>query len=619
LLPSLKFLFRLICWWLLFFFFFRILFLISEFAGTVNAPVSDLIKVFFWGFRLDLSAICYLIAFPFLLLVIRLFTSSGILRYLNLYFHGIVLFWFVGISLGNITLYKIWGTIINARAIFYLSEPKEVFASLSNFEWFISLSIWTLIFLFFFFLFRKFVQKKFPEPVAGRTISVIPFLVLFALIFLGARGGTQLIPINESSAYFSSNNLLNQIAVNHIWSLGHSLKESRISTENPYKYYDDATAQKNVMALYTSKKDSTEQIFNIDSLPKPNIVIIILESWSADIVKAIGGEDNLSPNFDQLKNDGILFSNIYSAGFRTDQGLVSILSGFPAQPNNSIIHYPDKTEKLPSLMREFKKSNYNTSFYYGGEIGFANMNSYFLNSGCDKLVTQDDFKETSHSNKWGVYDEFVLNRHAADLNHQKEPFFSVLLTLSTHEPFDIPIKNPFGNDTEADKFRGAAYYTDQSLGNYFKKVKEEAWFKNTLFVLIADHGHKLPKGNNYENPKARRMVMMFYGNLIKPEFKGKVFNRIANQNDFPATLLSQLGMKHDSFEWSNDIFNKNRNDFAYMSLDYGFNWLTPNGYLTWRFDSGKPNFPEDLKTVTDQDITNAESYLQCLYRKFLDY
>src|SRR4249920_1919351 len=122
--SSLKFLFRLICLWLLFFFFFRILFLISELAGTGNAHFSELLKVFFSGFRLDLSTICYLISFPFLLLVIRLFTSSKILRYLNLYFHAMVLFWFVGISLGNITLYKVWGTTINARAIFYLSQPK---------------------------------------------------------------------------------------------------------------------------------------------------------------------------------------------------------------------------------------------------------------------------------------------------------------------------------------------------------------------------------------------------------------------------------------------------------------------------------------------------------------
>jgi phosphoglycerol transferase MdoB-like AlkP superfamily enzyme len=247
------------------------------------------------------------------------------------------------------------------------------------------------------------------------------------------------------------------------------------------------------------------------------------------------------------------------------------------------------------------------------------MNSYLLNAGCDKLITQDNFSASQLSSKWGVYDEHVLNKHAEDLNKEKQPFFSVLLTLSTHEPFDIPIKNPFGNDNDPDKFRGAAFYTDQCLGNYFREVKNEPWFKNTIFVLLADHGHPLPKEHNYEDPAARRMTMMIYGNLVKPEFKGTVIKTIGNQNDFAATLLSQLNINHDSFKWSSNIFNANRNNFAYISLDYGLNWVLPDGYFTYRFNSGNIDFPKGKDHISTTDVANAKSYLQCLYKDFLNY
>ncbi|MEO5570544.1 MAG: LTA synthase family protein [Bacteroidia bacterium] len=618
-LSALKFLIRLIVLWLLFFFFFRIIFLFTQFSKASGEGFSEIIKVFYSGIFLDLSAVCYILSVPFVLLLLQLFIKGSFLKTVNLYFHAIVLFIFVGLGLANIIIYKEWGTLFNSRALYYATEPKEVFASVSNLEWLISLSVWTLIFLLFFYLFRKRVHKYFPAAASLKLTYIIELIVCLGLILLGGRGGLRQIPINESAAYFSTKPLLNLIATNNIWYLGHSLLQSHVGSEKLYKYYDDTLAEDHVKQLYKFKNDSTIQILNIDPARKPNVVIIMLESWSADIVKAIGGEENVAPEIDRLKNDGILFSNIYSAGFRTDQGIVSILSGFPAQPNTSIIRYPEKTEKLPSLIREFKDNNYGTSFYYGGEIGFANMNSYFLNSGCNRIITQNDFQKSKLSNKWGVYDEFVLDRHAADLNHEKEPFLSVLLTLSTHEPFDIPIKNPFGDATDPDKFRGAAFYTDQCLGSYFKKVKEEPWFNNTLFILLGDHGHKLPKENNYDDPRARRMTMMFYGNLIKPEFKGKVLNMIANQNDLAATLLSQLGMKHDAFEWSNNIFNARRNNFAYISLDYGMNWLTPKGYFTYHFDTGKIDYPRGKTAVSTADVTNAKSYIQCLYRKFLDY
>lgn len=617
-LALVKFLFRLIVFWLLYFLFFRIVFLCSQFDNAIKITFIETFKIFYKGFWLDISTICYLITLPLLLFIFQSLIKSTCPKKINLFFNVFLVFVLTGLGLANIIVYKEWGTLFNARALHYATQPKEVLASLTTFRLIFSVSSWLLIFIGFTYIFKKYVNTFFLS-YSKKTMAFMHFTALSPLLFLGIRGGWQVIPINESSAYFSTKPMLNHIATNNVWYLGHNLLQSKITKENPYKYFDDATATQLVEKLFTKNNDSTIYVVNIDEKIKPNVVIIILESWSADIIEALGGDKNVTPNFNNLKKDGILFSNIYSSGFRTDQGIVSILSGFPAQPNNSIIHYPEKTRKLPSLIREFKIRNYQTSFYYGGEIAFANMNSYLLNSGCNQLITKQDFNKAAMSNKWGAYDEFVLNKQARDLVNEKEPFFSVLLTLSTHEPFDIPIKNPFGDNNEPNKFRGAAYYTDECLGKYFEEVKSEPWFNNTLFILLADHGHPLPRQHAYEDPLARRMTMMLYGNLIKPEFKGKIISTLANQNDITSTLLAQLKFDHRNFKWSNNIFNSKRKDFAYISLDYGFSWLTSAGNYIYRFDFGLSEIPGHLDNAKPDDLKNGKSYLQCLYKEFLEY
>lgn len=606
---------RLFIFWLAFFFIFRIFFLISQLSSVKEFDFFQFFKLIYKSLPLDISTTCYFCVFLVLLMTGSAFYTSSVWRKISLYYHGFVIFLVVGLSLANMNVYREWGTLLNARAISYITQPKEVFASVSTLQMLVSVLIWITLFMIFFFAFRKYVNIFFPKLPAVKWWPLLQLIITPVLIFTGLRGGTQLIPINESAAYFSSIPVLNHIATNTIWYLGHNIIQSQITGENPYTFYNSETAEKVVGSLYEDDKDSTLKVFYVNTVATPNVVIIILESWSADVVD----DKNVTPSFNKLKNEGLYFDNVYSSGFRTDQGIVSILSGFPAQPNNSIIRHPEKTEKLPSLIRTFKNKGYNTSFYYGGEIGFANMNSYFLNSGCDKLITKADFKNSSMSNKWGAYDEFVLNKHIDGLRTEHQPFFSILLTLSTHEPFDIPVKNPFGDDTEPNLFRGAAWYTDQCLENYFQQVKKQPWFNNTIFILLADHGHRLPKEHAFEDPLARRMTFLMYGNLLKPEMHGKTIHNIINQNDLAATLLAQLDVPHNEFKWSNNIFNTHRKDFAYISLDFGFSWLSPNGHFVYHFDTKKIDLPSAKENISTADTTNGKAYMQCLYSQYLSF
>src|SRR6185436_20535532 len=190
-------------------------------------------------------------------------------------------------------------------------------------------------------------------------------------------------------------------------------------------------AGEEVNRLFECTADSIPEIL---TTTQPNVVIIILESFTADVVAELAGEKNVAPAFNQLAKDGLLFTNVYASGFRTDQGIVSVISGFPAIPSYSIMRNIEKSAKLPSLADYFRKKNYATSFYYGGSTDFSNMRSYLINSRFEKIINEHDFDAHALRNKWGVHDEFVLDKQGIEMNTMAKPFFSVIMTLSCHEP-----------------------------------------------------------------------------------------------------------------------------------------------------------------------------------------
>lgn len=607
-----------IAFMLLFFMLFRIAFYFSFIPLFSEAGLTDILKaIFVHNLRLDISVVCYILFIPFLLLVLSWIFKSKIFHYLNLFYFGIILLVMTVIGLANIIIYNVWGTLINSRALMYATQPKEMAASVSNFELIISIVIWLLSFFILFMVYKKYIAPSFETKIHFSVVKIISPLMVFPLLFGGARGGIQLIPINESASYFSKIPVVNHLSTNCYWYLGRNIVMSRLSDTNPYRYFPDSIAIKNVTHLFGIKNDSIISILN-PSVKKTNVVIIILESWSADVIEKAGGEKNVTPNFNTLSKDGIVFSSMYSSGFRTDQGLVSLLSGFPSQPNQSVIRHSGKISRLPSLLSDFKKSGYKTSFYYGGESGFANMNSYLLSNGVERIIDKSGFPASTYSSKWGAHDEFVLQKHLEDLKQEKEPFFSVLLTLSSHEPYDIPVVTPFRGTSEPDLYRSAVYYTDSCLGKYFSEIRKLPLYENTLFILCADHGSRMPGQRGYDDPRSRKMAFMLYGNMIKNELKNTINTTLSNQSDIATTILSQLGMTSDKYVWGNDLFRLHKNNFSYISLENGFTWLTDNGYFTYSFERNEYYQPENFSKPSAQEVNTAKSYMQVLYKTFLD-
>src|SRR5690606_20642672 len=218
--------------------------------------------------------------------------------------------------------------------------------------------------------------------------------------------------------------------------------------------------------------------------------------------RTLGTMVDVTPRFDTYVEEGLLFSNFYAAADRSDKGLVNILSGYPSQPTQSIMKLPVKASKLPVLSKSFEEAGYATSFYYGGELEFANIKAYLMNGGFSKVVGKESFKPEDWNSKWGAHDHVVLDKLLQDLNSSEKPFFSTIFTLSSHEPFEVPIEPHIEGDDEESKFLNSLYYTDQSIGNFIEAAKKEPWYDETLIIILADHGHRMPgNSRNYEKEK----------------------------------------------------------------------------------------------------------------------
>jgi phosphoglycerol transferase MdoB-like AlkP superfamily enzyme len=613
---KIHYLIRLCIFWLLYFALYRLVFIIYHHARIPDGYHSDTVLAFLYALRLDLSTTCVALFIPYVLWVIQQHYKSRLWHQINKYYNTSIIILVSLLSMANIKMYGEWGTLLNARALKFLMYPKEILHSISIWAVMLLLSACALFAYIAIRAYKNFTAN-FSYPIENKWMRLIQAVFILPILIIFYRGGFQLAPINESSAYYSTVDINNQIATNNVWYLIHSIVEAN-DDKNIYQSLDAEKARKKKEDLYAVNDSSFQKILKTD---KPNIIFIILESWTADVIEALGGEKNITPHFNQLQKEGILFTNMYGSGTRTDQGLVAVLSGFPAQPNNSIITTPSKSQGLPSFTKIMEAEGYHSSFYYGGEIEFANMKSYLLSTGFENIVDIESFKSAEMSSKWGARDEHVLSKQLADLKNAEQPFFSTLLTLSTHEPFDVNIQSPFNGTDDASLFKKAAYYTDLCLYNYFEEAKKQTWYNNTLFVLVADHGHHLPLNRSMDEPESRKIASMIIGGAILDSLRGTELSIICNQNDLPASILAQLNLKSNEFEWSKNVFNSSAKQFAYYSQENVLGWITPNEPLVYSLKNNKLISPEivDSTIQTSVELNNAKAYLQTLYQQYLNY
>jgi len=615
---SLPYILRLIFFWITYFSFFRILFFIYHYSKIPNNNYGETLWAFLYALPLDISTACWLSLFSYFLWIIQAFYRTRAVDLINKFANYFLISIITILCFANVKIFEEWGTLISNRIFDYLLYPTEITSSIS---WWTFLFLLVILFICIFIGIKlyKLIVSNFSAPIENNFLKIGKIIITSCLLFIGIRGGFQLIPVNESSVYYSTIQVNNYIAINPAWYFVHSVAEAN-DKNNPYSFYENINDAKRETEKLFVIKDTTS--LSILKVTKPNIIFIILESWTADLVEKLGGEKGITPHFTELTNEGLLFTQMYSSGYRSEQGLISIMSGFPAPPINSIITTPTKAEKLPSLNIELSKLGYQSSFYYGGEAEFGNMKTYLLSTNCGKIIDKRNFKEEQLNSKWGAHDEYILLRQIEDLKKEKQPFVSTVFTLSTHEPFEVPVQSSYNGNDEANLFKNAAHYSDYCLNNYFNEAKKQAWYNNTLFVLIADHGHRLPMQRDLNGPESKRITALITGGALKDSLRGKTIDKICNQHDITTTLLNQLNIDSKKFTWSKNIFNGYVNEFAYYSNENALGWVTPKQQLMYYFASKSTGLAinsVERKNVDEQQLQQAKAYLQTLYQTYLEY
>ncbi len=410
--------------WMLVFLLNRLLFVAYNYPVAQEAGFTGILPAFVYGMRIDLAMAAYLMAVPTLLYIAFPFTQARFLRIIHQVYWFLLLFVVAVICTVDLQLFNEWGSKINAQALTYIRYPKEMMASAGSSPIGLLLVLLVVQAIGSWIFYRLLVKRNSNnyKPLPGLRAKIgVPLVGLFVigLSVIAMRGGLQLAPLNQSFVYYSSHSGANQAAVNTVWNLMYYMSNSgnQVNMEK-YTLLPDAQADSVFHSLYTVESPEPVGILRVKN---PNIVLVMLESFTADALQSMQGE-NLSPNLDRIAGEGILFEHIYASGDRTDKGLVAILSGFPSQPTASIITEPDKLSRLAYLPASLKKAGYHTAFIYGGESEFANMKAYLFQSGFEQVTDKTGFNAADMNSKWGAHDEVVFDRILATCNTAQQPF-----------------------------------------------------------------------------------------------------------------------------------------------------------------------------------------------------
>ncbi|MCK5461723.1 MAG: LTA synthase family protein, partial [Bacteroidales bacterium] len=334
----------------------------------------------------------------------------------------------------------------------------------------------------------------------GETVF---YLLCMPLLIIPIRGGLQTAPINTGSVYFHQETYVNHAAVNPVWNLVYTITEKGKLTQS-FKIMSDEEAVEIVEDMHKHDQNPIPVLNNTS----PNIIIILLESFSIPLIAELGPDKDAAPNFNALVKEGIYFDRMYAAGTMTDRALGSILGGYPGIPGTCVIYYEQKTEKIPNLNKQLKSEGYGSAFIYGGDIDFAHIRSYLLTGGFEKVISEYDFDPALPRSNWGVPDHLTFQRLMEETNGASSPFMHILLTLSSHTPFDVPMETVFPGSDYQSKYLNSIYYTDKALGDFISEAMTRDWWDETLLILLADHSCRV--GNLTEHEEKRYNIPMLW-------------------------------------------------------------------------------------------------------------
>lgn len=565
---SLYFPFRLFVFYLVGLTFWKLVFIwYNEVPNVLNSIIE--------GFRLDFSMICGVFLVGYIPYILYHIFGRSLLLNVTKYLH--IMLWLVVcvIEFSSLLIYKEWGSTLDSRAISYLQHPQEAWASVRDFipilPIFFSLVIVVSGVKRLLMLFRGW------SPTRSYYLQTIPFLILIGPIaFLGLRGGWQKLPIVPSDAFYSSDMRNNFAATNKTWYFIYSLKK----TSKQETFYSE-----NEIQAYSQKYfKNTCDIDTFSNLwENKNIIFLIAEGWSADMVGYLYGNENVTPFFDSLSNESIRFTNAFSTGFRTDQGLMSIISGIPSIQSTNMPNVIDKVKNYPSLPLAMKSMGRATSFIYGGDLNFSNLYNYLTVMGFDTIIKDSDFNEADLITAWGIPDHITTEKAVDVISSHKRLFFSTVLLLSSHAPFDVPITNEFTKlKGHQSQYKSSVRYSDMALQRFFHLAKSKSWYNNAVFIITSDHGGTHSGWAGMEDHNRFRIPLL----VFEPQKTMKIENQEntipCNHFDLPKSVCKLTGANDSTFIFGRDIFCSDQSRKAYWNVDVaaGFYGVSENDVST---------------------------------------
>ena len=561
----------------------KLVFMLVNFEGHAFG-ISDVFDVILHGLSLDLSTSLYFIILPFLITIVSLWWDNRQLHtFLRIYYVVIATMMTLAF-IADTSLYPFWGFKLDASCLQYLETPSEVKASVSGFYMAVRI---VLLILCSYGLYRLYKAIPFwSKNPSRREAATVTNLLFIPLMIIGIRGGLDESTTNIGQVYFSQNQFLNHSAVNPVFSFLSSFEKTANNIVD-YDFFSQSECDTLMKDLYPTTSVDTDTLL---TTTRPDIIIVLMESAGDIFEKAM-------PRLQRLKNEGIDFTACYGNTWRTDRGTVCAYSGYPSFPTSSVMKMPKKTSHLPGIATSLQTVGYQTHYLYGGDINFTNMRSFLITTGWEKLTWKADYSQEEQSSaKWGVRDGITFNTLYEQIaaidtaaNHQRHLFgFS---TLSSHEPWDVPVKKL---DQE---IPNAFYYLDACIGDFIDKLKQLPQWDNLLIIFLPDHS--IDYGQYTEGQLVRNKIpMVWAGGAVKAP---KKITKLCNQTDLAATLLAQLQLPHDQFRWSRDVLSASyRYPFAVHNYNNGFSVADSTGFITFDLNSHR------LVTNESREATRLE-------------
>ena len=579
------------------------LFLLWYHAQAAEASAAELALVVWNGLKLDQTVAGYITALPLLVVLAALWIpgrwSRSVLKGYLLVIAAVAATAFAA----NLALYEYWAFPLDSSVLQYLASPKEALASVTAGQLLLQLLVAAAVFGGMAWCYLRVLRLYDPaRRSTHRAGSTLVLLLAAGVLFLPIRGGVSVATANVSKVYFSGRMFLNHAAVNPLFSFLSTLSDGDDALYE-YEFFPEPERA----AIFEPLRGDLPAGIGTDTLlrtRRPNVVLFLVESFGRSTVDERVGGEPVAPEFQRLKGEGVYFDNLFANSFRTDRGTVAVLSGFPAQTKMSVMKLPVKSQRLPSIARSLRREGYATSFYYGGDLNFTNTASYLYGTGFDRLTWQKDLHFDAPTSKWGYADDVVIDAftdHVLAEAASQRPFFAAMLTLSSHEPFDVPFAK------FDDPMLNAMAFTDACLGRFVERVRQTPVWDDLLVILIADHAYPYPYGIANSDALRHRIPMLWLGGAVR---RPTVVETYGSQSDLAATLLAQLGSAHGDFLFSRDLFDPARPKFGYWCFNNGFGVADAGGTTIFDCTSARVISPDS----TAAQLRDGKAMLQTTYK-----